>query len=184
MKSLYILFSILATISLLYGADLTDAVKKEFTEVYRSTINLREEFPDNLEIDVIFTDLNSDGKLDAIATSIGEKYQNDWHWLAFLRGENGDWLLTPQAEEPTEQTEISAGPDEFYKHTDVNGITRVVILKKGWPEGSDGEEPPIVFTATRIKIAKDGSVILEEMERPTNEQLAEYEKLTCEKIGE
>lgn len=166
-----------------HANELTQVQKLSLAAIYREDVQLRKDFPNDLAVDVIFADVNLDGKTDAMAACRSTKYQDGWDWILYLGdGENG-WNIVDETEDG-EQNGLFALPSDFYRYGGTDAPAHILIIKKGRPEDSDGEEPPIIFTATRIKIAENGSVVLEEMARPTNEQLAKYEKLTCEKIGE
>lgn len=104
--------------------------------------------------------------------------------MAFLRTEEGGWEATPQADEPTDDTEVFARPSEFYQLKGENSPEHVFILKNSRTEGSDGSEPSKLQSAVRIKFDENGVLVLEEIEVPDEEQLADYEKLTSEIIGE
>lgn len=75
----------LCVIQLIKAEAITEKEKSDFVTYYRKAIKLAEEFPNDLEVKVVFVDLDGDGKDEAFATSQGNKYEDGRIWSAFRR---------------------------------------------------------------------------------------------------
>jgi len=179
-----LLITILAAIvsSVSYAEILNEADKKSFAEYYRSYIDLHKEFPDKLDVYVMFLDLNQDGKIDALATSYGDMYQDGWIWSAFTRNDNGEWKKFTRPKELTDETMIYArpDPDAFYRLKIENELSHVIIIKKQWAKGV--LEPGI--SASQVNFNEKGVLILKEVPVPDQKELANYEQVKFETLKE
>ncbi|MFT5633688.1 MAG: hypothetical protein ACI9SQ_001410 [Rubritalea sp.] len=180
---LLIIISILC--SSLHAQKLDDTAKKAFAEYYRTWIDLRKEFPNNLGVDVVFVDLNGDGKLDAIATSAGEKYQDGWAWYTFINNGKKDWKEPVAPKQYTEENVITAFPSEFYLYKGKDRLSHVMIMRLVWQSDPllTGKPVESEYKAVRIEFDAKGTILLKDMPVPSKKELKNYEKLKHETIG-
>jgi len=182
MKLIFIILAAIATFASC-AEILNEDNKRSFAEYYRSFIDLRKEFPDNLEVDVIFLDLNLDGTLDALAVSRGGKYEDGWDWCAFSRDKTGAWKPIGGVDEttgqPVEVAQIFARPDEFYRGKTENKPSHVLVLNKVYAKDM---EPGV--SASQVTFNHKGLLILKEVSVPDEKGLSNYEHVKSETIKE
>jgi hypothetical protein len=167
---------------------LDDATKKAFAEHFRTLVELRKEFPNDLGVDVVFVDLNGDGRLDSIASSKGTKYQDGWDWIVFLRDKDGKWILSdfPETDDPEKQG-IFAYPDEFYLYKGKDKPAHVMIMRLVWESDPliTGKPKESEYSAMWLEFdAKLDKMLLKDMPVPTEKELKNYEQLKDEVFGE
>lgn len=136
---------------------ITEQDKREFVIFYREAVKLKEEFPDKLEVRVIFADLDGDGKEEALATSFGSFYEKGWDWTAFRKTEsNWNWIRGYDEHSKAVQRSASvyARPGEIFRVTKTDGSFEFLILAENYdklaPEGKGS------LNKTRFYIDKDG----------------------------
>jgi hypothetical protein len=92
-----------------------------------------EEFPDKPQVNVLFTDINSDGVLEAIATSYGEHYEDGNTWTIFQRS-GLSWvpvkLKMKDATTVDPSSSLLARGDEFYLLTGSGGKRDLTVIHK------------------------------------------------------
>jgi len=181
MRIIYLIAAVYANYC--FAGGLTEVDKKSFAEYYRSFVDLRKEFPDKLEVDVIFLDLNLDGTLDALAVSRGGKYEDGWDWCAFSRDKTGAWKPIGGVDEttgqPVEVAQIFARPDEFYRGKTENKPSHVLVLNKVYAKDM---EPGV--SASQVTFNDKGLLILKEVSVPDEKGLSNYEHVKSETIKE
>jgi hypothetical protein len=186
MMKLLLLLSILS--GSLRAEELDVATKKAFAEHFRTLGNVRKEFPNNLNVEVIFVDLNNDGKLDALASAHALKYQDGWIWLVYFRDKLGKWeeKLFPETDDPEKQG-IFAYPDEFYLYKGKDKPAHVMIMRLVWESDPliTGKPKESEYSAMRLEFdAKLDKMLLKDMPVPTVKELKNYEQLKDEVFGE
>lgn len=182
MKLIFATLAAILTATVIQAAEIQESEKKVFAEYYRSYIDLHKEFPDKLDVYVMFLDLDQDGKTDALATSYGDMYQDGWIWSAFTRNDNGEWKEFTRPKELTDETMIYArsDPDAFYRLKIENKLSHVIIIKKQWAKGV--LEPGV--SASQVTFNDKGVLILKEVPVPDQKELANYEQVKFETLKE
>jgi hypothetical protein len=179
---LLIMISILC--SSLHAQKLDETTKKAFAETYRKEFDLSKEFPNNLNIHVIFVDLNNDGKSDALVTSKAFNYEDGWDWHVYLRNNAGDWDQVKESQEAKKEG-VFALLGDFYRYTAKNAPAHVMIMRLVWEKDTFGTDEPEqkVYSAVRIGFDAKGAITLKKMVVPSKKELKNYEQLKHETIG-
>lgn len=181
-----IIFLLLSSL-LAFSNPLNNNEKEAFAEYYRKLADLRKEFPNKLAIKVIFFDLNHDGKIEALATSQGNFYEDGWLWSVFTRSENGEWKPMSGINETTgEKTSIAsifARPTEFRQLTTFGQKPSLLLIRSHFDKSSSSgktKEKKIYYSITfnqnvlsPVKIpipGKGDGVSIEKIETETIEE--------------
>jgi len=117
--------------------------KKDFVEFYRGWSQLEKEPAEKQWVKVMFTDINADGKVDALATNAHSTYEeNQSDWSAFKRS-GDEWVSFKGVDDLSEKIIVGASvfgrPNEFFKVVRETGEVEFLVLQevfdKEAPEG-------------------------------------------------
>ena len=118
MKTITTLFILTIGVCASFADSLNQVQKTEFVGYYRKWTQMAKEFPDKQEVQVIFVDLDQDGKEEALATYHGNFYETGWSWNAFRQSPDG-WKAIEGFDSKTELTNPSsslfARPGELFQ---------------------------------------------------------------------
>jgi hypothetical protein len=127
----HITIAVVLALATQISSAMTTEDKESFAEYYRAKVNLAKEFPDKQQVLVIFTDLNSDGVVDALATSYGSYYETGWDWSAFSR-KGQSWEPIKGVDATTKAvhawSNIFARPGEISRITTSEGKVEFLVL--------------------------------------------------------
>ena len=173
MKQLLTLLCLMSSVAFALPQAISDKEKKDFVTYYRSWRKLLEEFPDKPQVNFLFTDINSDGVLEAIATSHGECYEDGYSWTIFQRS-GLSWapvkLKMKDATTVDQSSSLLARSDEFYLLTGSGGKHDLAVLHKHYDTQIEGGMSP--SQNSKVTISKESLMISEKL--PSLDQIVAY----------